>query len=80
MSTAEIKFNLYQLISSINDSASLDAAYKLLLKTKKSKVDFWDELSNAEKTAIEIGIAQADRGELVSHESVMAKVNKKFKL
>ena len=80
MSTAEIKFNLYQLISSINDSASLDAAYKLLLKKKKKEIDFWDELSVEEKSAIEEGISQADSGEFISHKEVMAEVKKKFKL
>ena len=44
------------------------------------KDDWWDEISDKEKAAIEAGIAQADRGELIPHEQVMKKLRAKYKL
>jgi predicted transcriptional regulator len=38
--------------------------------------DWWDEISEDERTEIEEGLAQADRGEVLSHEEVMAKYKK----
>jgi len=80
MSTAELKTSLYKLIDSINDSQTLMAIYTLLSKKEVDEVDFWDKLSEAEKQAIEEGISEADRGELFSHEEVMAEIKSKFKV
>ena len=38
--------------------------------------DWWDEISDEEKQEIEEGLAQADRGEVFSHEEVMLKYEK----
>lgn len=38
--------------------------------------DWWDEISDEEKADIEEGLAQADRGEVFSHEEVMARYEK----
>ena len=43
--------------------------------SRKSK-DWWDEISDEEKAEIKEGIAQADSGETISHEEVMAKYKK----
>ena len=80
MSTAELKSNLHKLVDSINDSKTLQAMITLLSKKEAMNVDFWDELSEEEKASIEEGIAQADRGELFSHEEVMAEIKSKFNL
>ncbi|MEN8249776.1 MAG: hypothetical protein ABFS32_12655 [Bacteroidota bacterium] len=53
------------------------------MRTKERKgrsTDWWDEISDAEKTAIEEGIAEADRGELIPHEEVMKEVRAKYNL
>jgi predicted transcriptional regulator len=78
MSTTELKYNLFKAIDSINDSKALKDIYSFI--TKKTVIDFWDELSFEEKEAIEEGIAQAERGELISHEEVMAEIKHKFNL
>lgn len=39
------------------------------------KKDFWDELSSLKKTEIMEGIEQLDRGEIVSYESILKKIN-----
>lgn len=78
MSTAELKYSLFKAIDSINDGKVLKDIYSFI--TKKTDTDFWDELSQEEKDAIEEGIAQAERGELISHEEVMAEIKSRFNL
>jgi predicted transcriptional regulator len=39
----------------------------------KDMTDWWDEIDEDEKAEIEEGIAQADRGEVIPHQEVMAK-------
>lgn len=80
MSTAELKSNLYKLIDSINDSKTLQSIYTLISNKGVSEVDFWDELSDEQKAEIEESIAQADRGELIPHEEVMARIKERYKL
>lgn len=76
MSTAEIKSSLHQLIDEVQDSKMLKAIYTLLSKNKVVEVDFWDELSDAQKASVERGLAQADKGEFKSHKEVMKKYKK----
>lgn len=78
MSTAELKYSLFKAIDSINDGEKLKAIYSFI--TKKNDVDFWDELSKEEKDVIEEGLDQAERGEFISHEEVMAEIKNKFNL
>ncbi len=47
----------------------------IALKNEQEK-DWWDQLSKEEKAEIQEGLSQADRGEVVSHEEVMAKYKK----
>ncbi|MCK5169741.1 MAG: hypothetical protein KAQ75_07675 [Bacteroidales bacterium] len=47
---------------------------------KETVVDWWDEISEAEKKSIEQGLAEADRGELIPHEEVMKEVKAKYNL
>jgi len=55
--------------------AKVEAIFK-----KEKGADWWDEISDAEKEAIEEGLAEADRGELIPHEEVMKEVRAKYKL
>lgn len=80
MSTAELKSNLHNLIDAINDSKTLKAIYSMIAKQKKQEADWWDELPDEIKAAIDEGIAQADRGELIPHEQVMKEIKAKFNL
>lgn len=80
MSTAELKYNLVKLIESINDSQTLQAVYTLLSKKVETETDFWDELSDEEKEAIEESLAELDRGETIPHEEVMDEIKRKYNL
>jgi predicted transcriptional regulator len=43
---------------------------------KEQQKDWWDEISDDEKEEVEKGLAEADRGEVLTHEEVMAKYRK----
>jgi predicted transcriptional regulator len=43
---------------------------------KDQRQDWWDEISANEKEEIEKSLAEADRGEVLTHEEVMAKYRK----
>ena len=78
MSTAEIKYSLHSLIETISDSKTLKVVYSLLSKKSTKEVDFWDELSDAEKAGIERGLKDIKEGRVVSYETVMKKVKSKL--
>jgi thiamine pyrophosphate-dependent acetolactate synthase large subunit-like protein len=62
----------------VKDPNLIEAFKNLLEYWKKSQAssDWWDEISEEERTQIEEGLAQADRGEVMAHEQVMAKYRK----
>jgi len=79
MNTVEIKTDLHQLIDKINDVSILNAV-KVLLSKGEAETDWWDEISAEERHAIEQGLAEADRGEVIPHEEVMKQVKAKYNL
>ena len=72
------KLELVQLILNTEKSAVLDKVEAIFKKEKGS--DWWDEISEGERAAIEKGLAEADRGELIPHEEGMKEVRAKYKL
>jgi hypothetical protein len=46
--------------------------------SEQSKTDWWDDLSYEQKEMIRIGSEQADNGQMIPHEVVLAKVKKLF--
>ena len=71
------KLELVQLILNA-EKPSILARVEAILKGKS--VDWWDELSPEEQEAIEKGLAEADKGELIPHEEVMKEIRAKYKL
>lgn len=72
------KLELVQLILNTEKKAVLEKV-EALLKNEKD-ADWWDEISEAERRAIEEGIAEADREELIPHEEVMKELKEKYNL
>ena len=73
MSTIELKTQLYGLIANTNNVSLLKQIYTFLSKAdSKKQANWWDTISEEEKAAIEEGIAQADRGEVVPLSKVIA--------
>ena len=50
------------------------------LNVIKAGQDWWDEISEEERLAIDEGIAEFDRGESIPHEEVMKRVRDKFNI
>jgi hypothetical protein len=67
------KLQLIEWLARLNNTATLK---RFITLKKEQEKDWWDTLSTEEKSEIEEGLAQADRGEVVSHEEVMAKYKK----
>lgn len=69
------KWQLIEWMLGINAPAIL-AQLKALKKATKE--GWWDLVSDAEKLAIEQGIAELDAGHGISHEEVMRDIKSKF--
>jgi len=67
------KLNLIRWLTEVEEPSILEQF--IALKNEQQK-DWWDEITNDEKADIEEGLAQADGGEVFSHEEVMAKYQK----
>ena len=71
MSTAELKLDLINKITKLTEVRIMEEIQKLLDfeadKNATIQKDWWDEISDAEKKSIEIGIEQADAGKLNPH-------------
>ncbi len=70
------KLELVQLILN-TEKPSILARVEAVLKGKA--VDWWDEISEEEREAIEKGLSEADKGELIAHDEVMKEVRAKYK-
>ncbi len=78
MSTAELKSYLHKVIVETEDTSILKKIKNYVASLTKEK-DWWDELGEAEKASIQEGLAQAERGELISHEEAMKKIKARLK-
>ena len=67
------KLRLIEWLAGLNDTRTLN---EFIALKKKKEMDWWDEISAEEQAEIEAGLAQADRGEVLPHEEVMAKYKK----
>jgi len=81
MSTAELKLEMFRKLDGLSPD-KLKKAYGLLTNflNKNSKVGFWDELSEAEKSAINEGLKQLDSGQSFTYEEVRNKIRKDLKV
>jgi len=71
------KLSLLEWIAGLNDPNTL----KEFISLKKSmEVDWWDEISEAERTAINEGLDQLERGESIPHEQVMNEIRARYNL
>jgi formylmethanofuran dehydrogenase subunit B len=70
---AEINWIISE-VSKVKDP-ELIKAFKNMLKYREKHIskDWWNEISEEEKTEIEQGLKDAEQGKLVPHETVMAK-------
>jgi predicted transcriptional regulator len=76
MDVIELRADLHNMIDKISDSKVLNAVKTLLSGKTAKQADWWNTISEEEKAEIVQGLAEADRGELIPHEEVMAKYKK----
>ncbi len=70
------KLELVQLILNTEKPSVLARAESVL---KGKAVDWWDEISPEEREAIEKGLSEADKGELMPLEEVIKEIKAKYK-
>lgn len=63
------KIQLIEWLASLNKPSVI----KKLIAFKEKQTDWWDEISDEEKTEIKKGLKQADHGQVVPHRQVMDK-------
>lgn len=69
------KLILLEWLANINDPKTL----KEFISLKKSREkDWWLDINNEEKAAIDEGLSQLDKGEGISHEKIMKEVHDKY--
>lgn len=71
------KLKLVQLILNTEKPAVLEKVEAVF--KKEHDADWWDQIGEAEKNAVEEGLAEADQGELIPHKEVMKEVRAKYK-
>lgn len=67
------KYQFIQELVKVEDESILE---KLELVLKANQNDWFDDLSESEKAEIQIGLDQAEKGEVVSHGDVMKRFSK----
>ncbi|MEX2564507.1 MAG: hypothetical protein WD431_01035 [Cyclobacteriaceae bacterium] len=67
------KLRLIEWLAGLNDTKIINEFISL---KKRKEEDWWERISAEERSEIEEGLAQADKGEVVPHKEVMAKYKK----
>jgi predicted transcriptional regulator len=67
------KLNLIKWLTEVEEPSVIEQF--IALKNEQQR-DWWEQISDDEKSDIEKGLAQADKGEVSTHEEVMAKYQK----
>ena len=76
MDVIALRTDLHNMIDKITDSNILNAVKTLLSEKTAKQTDWWDEITDEERAEIKEGLAETERGEVISHEEVMAKYKK----
>ena len=76
MDVTELRTELHNKIDKITDRNILQALRTLLSNKAIEESDWWDTITEEERKEIELGLAEAERGEVIPHEEVMKKYKK----
>jgi predicted transcriptional regulator len=78
MDFSKLKAELHQLIDQVNDEETLYQIRTIIEIHTDSEHDWADDLSENAREALERSIAQADAGNVFSHEEVMKLFREKY--
>jgi predicted transcriptional regulator len=76
MEYSKLKEELHQIIDQVNDEAALYQVRSIL--ESQTGHDWADDMSDELREALERSIAQADAGNVISHEEVMKMLREKY--
>jgi predicted transcriptional regulator len=76
MNVLELRSDLHNIIDKITDKNVLQALKTLLSGKVVEKADWWETITEEERKDIELGLLEADKGEVIAHEDVMQKYQK----
>jgi predicted transcriptional regulator len=77
MNTTAQKLDLIHWITELDDAPTLQVLE--IIKEQRSKDDWWNSISDAEKDSIEKGLADAGEGRVVPHAEVKKRYEKWLK-
>jgi hypothetical protein len=78
MEYSELKSDLHRLIDMVNDEVTLYQIQSILEGHIEPEHDWADDISDELREALEKSIAQADAGNVISHEEVMKMFREKY--
>ena len=64
-----IKLELIEWLAKLEDEETINSL-KIVKDSNESKVDWWDDLTDEQKSEIEIGLKDVDEGRVTSHDIV----------
>jgi len=72
----DIQIEKLKLIKWLTDVNEPSVIKRFIALKNKEAADWWDQIGEEERAEIEEGLAEADKGEVLSHEEVMSKYDK----
>jgi predicted transcriptional regulator len=78
MEYSELKSDLHRLIDMVNDEDTLYQIHSILEGHIEPEHDWYDDISDEMRAAIEEGIADADAGRVIPHEVAMKMIREKY--
>jgi len=72
---AELKNNLHRLIVETDNQSVLQYVEDIFKSMAAAKGDWWDELSEQDKSSVNRGLQQLNDGAVSRHDEVMDRVN-----
>lgn len=76
MTITDVKSDLHRLVVETDDLDILKAIQHVFTAMRKKKTtDWYEQLSEKNKQLIQIGLAQAERGELIPHAEVRSRID-----
>ena len=81
MKALELKLSLIQMISNIEDNNLLKKIFDTINQLKKEgKTEPWDKFTEQQKAAIENGLKQVKKGEVITQEEGLKKIRERYGL
>ena len=78
MESTDIQSTKLELMRLLLDTQKEEVLARIKAVFEQEEVDFWDELSAGDQSAINEGLRQLGKGEHVSHQSIKEAIKNRF--